>query len=206
MLIISASNVSRSGENSQSLAAAHRIHDLLLEKGRDSLVLDLRRFRIEPCDMCEGCAGDGLCVKDDDFNALNRLWMEHETLVFVCPHYAGIPSKLVAMIEKIQEMSYLGYCQGRKGAKARKALVIAHGGMTESFEELYRSNLITPLSNMLKSAGCKVLNEGIPEPLCFGVKAYHEERDQGSCCYRKDDDLERREAIIRLGVERLFEA
>jgi multimeric flavodoxin WrbA len=206
MLIISAGNVAPSGERSQSLLVARSMGSLLRERGLDPLIVDLRRYRLEPCDMCEGCASDGSCVKGDDFNALARLWREHGELAIVCPHYAGIPSKLVALIEKVQENSYLASCQGKTRYPPKKAIVLAHGGMTEDFEKLYEANLITPLSNMLTSAGCKVLNEGMEERLCFGVKAYREERDPCSVCYGKDDDVEGRERVIRLAVERLLES
>lgn len=175
--IISASNVSTSGLNSISLRTCGIIKAKLKEKYDDisTEIVDLRDYSISPCDMCEGCSETRKCIKDNDFNAL---WNKLETIdgfIVVCPHYASIPAKFIIMMEKIQELFYLQYCKGSKEPfllKGKKAGVIAHGGMLENYENLYRENIIVPLTNMLRAVGMDVVNTREEDPLCFGVKGY----------------------------------
>lgn len=197
MLVVSASNVAMTGDKAQSLVVANRIGELYRTKGEKVEVLDLRNYRIDPCDMCQGCASPGLCTKFDDFNRFLGQWRSHERAVIVCPHYAGIPAKLVAIVEKLQEMAYLGYCLGRQGKPGPAVLIVAHGGMTEDYEALYEANLIKPLSGMLKGTGCVIANESMAGgPLCFGVKAYRKQPDEFGMCFDKDNDEEKVASVL----------
>lgn len=197
MLVISASNVAMTKDKAQSLVVANRIGELYRTKGEKVEVLDLRDYRIEPCDMCQGCAGSGLCTKPDDFNRFLGQWRAQDRVVIVCPHYAGIPAKLVAIAEKLQELAYLGYCLGRQGKPGPAALIVAHGGMTEDYEALYEANLIKPLSGMLKGTGCTMVNEAVTGgPLCFGVKTYRKQPDEFGVCFAKDNDEEKVAAVL----------
>lgn len=197
MLVISASNVAMTGNKAQSLVVANKIGELFEKKGEAVAVVDLRDFGIEFCDMCQGCAKTGRCTKNDDFNRFLGLWQEHEKIVVVCPHYAGIPAKLVAIVEKLQEMSYLGYCLGKSGGHAKSALILAHGGMTEEYDAPYENNLIKPLASMLRGTGCAIVNEKIEGgPLCFGVKTYRKQTDEYGVCFDKDNDEEKIGALL----------
>lgn len=192
MFVISASNVAMTGDEAQSLVVARRIGELFRGKGDEVEILDLREYRIDPCDMCQGCATSGLCTKPDDFNRFLGHWRSHDRIVLVCPHYAGIPAKVVAIVEKLQEMAYLGYCLGKRGMPGPSVLVVAHGGMTEGYEALYETNLIKPLAAMLKGTGCTIVNESVPGgPLCFGVKGYRKQADRFGVCFDKDNDEDR---------------
>ncbi len=188
MLIISASNIARVGEASRSLAVARRLAAAV----GGAEILDLRELRLTPCDMCEACARSGRCVHDDGFNAAKEALDRHDTVAVICPHYAGIPSKLVALFEKLEEGAYLAYCSGgtasgAAGSKKRFGAIV-HGGMTEGFKELYRENLYVPLRNMARSLGWSVVGDGHEAELCFGVLRYRREPDPGSVCFAKDDD------------------
>lgn len=197
MLVISASNVAMTGEKAQSLGVAKKIGELFRKKGETVEVIDLRDFRIDFCDMCQGCAGDGRCTKGDDFNRFLESWQRHEKTVVICPHYAGIPAKLVAIVEKLQERGYLGYCLGKSVGAAKSALIVAHGGMTEDYDALYEKNLIKPLASMLMGTGCSIANEKIAGgPLCFGVKAYRKQADEYGICFDKDNDDEKIDALL----------
>lgn len=197
MLVISASNVAMTKDGAQSLVVARKIGELYRKKGETVEVLDLRDYRIEPCDMCQGCAGSGLCTKADDFNRFLETWKAHDKVVLVCPHYAGIPAKVVAIVEKLQEMAYLGYCLGRHGTPGPAVLIVAHGGMTEDYDALYEANLIKPLAGMLKGTGCTIANESMTGgPLCFGVKAYRKQPDQFGVCFEKDNDEDRVASVL----------
>ncbi len=204
MLILSASNVVRTQNQSQSLQVANKLKDLLSGAFSGIEVADLREYPVRSCTMCEACVPDGQCVQADRSNELIRLMREHDTLVIVCPHYAGVPSQLMALFEKVQEHWYLEHSQGREAPGLDKFAVIAHGGMTEGYEEAYKANLLTPLLNIGRSMGCTILNDDIPESLCFGVKAYRMDRDPGSVCVAKDNDTEKADRIIGLLAGRLM--
>lgn len=175
--IISASNVSTSGKNSVSLKTCELVKLKLMEnyENADIEIIDLRDYSFLPCDMCEGCSGTLNCIKDNDFNTLWNELKKMDGLIIVCPHYAAIPSKLVIIMEKIQELCYLQYCTGSKETfvlKGKKAGIIAHGGMVENYEEIYNENIIKPLTNMLRAIGMNPVNTVSDNALCFGVKGF----------------------------------
>jgi multimeric flavodoxin WrbA len=197
MLILSASNVAPTKEDSRSLRIARLVAESLeSEKGISSEVIDLRDYRISPCVMCMGCAETGRCVQDDDFNALYARWLSHDRAIFIVPHYAGVPSKLVAATEKMQELYYLAYCLGKATALGKDVALVAHGGMTGDCTATYTANILNPLSFMLKNIGCEIRNEKISLPLCFAVSQYHADKDSFGICFRKDDDDETAARVI----------
>jgi multimeric flavodoxin WrbA len=196
MLILSASNVRRTGQNSRSLVLARQLRDRLAASPARVEIASLRDFPLASCDMCEGCAADGACVQPDGFNRLNALIARHGLFVLVCPHYAGVPSQLAALFEKLQEQCYLAYCQGKAPATARTLAIIAHGGMAEGYEGLYAANLLTPLGNMARSLGWTVFNDQLGRPLVIGVKSYADHPDPGSVCFAKTDDDETAAAVV----------
>lgn len=201
MLVVCASNVSRTKNNSLSLIVARKLQYKLTQIYDKVKVIDLRSHKLKPCKMCENCITVWKCTKRDDFNYLNEQIAKHDSHIIVTPHYAGIPSKLIIIIEKLQEISYLKYCSGVKDAyplKNRPVCIIAHGGLTENYETVYEDDIIRPLSSMLKAIGLNVLNENTKIKICFGTKRYYSEREPGSACFRKDNDEERIKRIITL--------
>jgi len=201
MLIVSASNISISKDACRSLAIARKLRETFTIKGIGAEVLDLREYKVSFCVMCENCAGPHRCVHDDPFNDFYEIWRRHGKAVIVCPHYAGVPSKLSAVVEKIQEISYLSYCCGKPVEDKKEIAIIAHGGLTENYAETYRDNLIKPLSAMFRNLGYAVLNDDSAQPLCFGVKKYYAEKETWSACFRKDDDDGAADGIIARTVE-----
>jgi multimeric flavodoxin WrbA len=208
MIILSASNVGPSGAASRSLELARRLAARLgghcggaSDGGVE--VADLRDYPIQSCDMCEACAGSDACAQPDRFNALKSRIDAHAVLAVVCPHYAGVPSQLMALLEKLQEMAYLAQCQGKPATPAKAFAVLAHGGMTGGYEAAYVASLIVPLANAARSLGWTVLNDAIPEPLVLGVARYHERKDPGSVCPAKDDDEVRADHLVDVLAEAL---
>lgn len=201
MLIICATNISTSGDHSQSIMAAMELKRLLTDQFPSIGITDLRDYSIDFCIMCEKCADTGKCCFSDDFNRFKSLWDTTEDVVIISPHYAAVPAKLTAIMEKLQEISYLKYCTGVAADSPKRITIIAHGGMTEGYDELYKAGVITPLSNMLKAMGHNVLNDQSATPLCFGVKAYHQTRDDNSHCFRKENDTSKCREIILKATE-----
>lgn len=189
MLIISASNVHPTGGASRSLVLGHRFQCLVTASHPDAAVLDLREYPLQSCVMCQSCATDGRCVKQDRFNDLFDRLVTEDTLVLVVPHYAAIPSQLAALFEKLQEIGYLASCTGRDaGLRIKRVAVVAHGGATEGFAQAYRENLLTPLGNMVRAMGWTYVNDAIDKPLLFGVKRYLDSREPKGVCHAKEDD------------------
>ncbi len=200
MLIISASNVKKTKKDSQSLVIARTLKNLLDDGKKKTEILDLRKYTLTPCIMCEKCVKTGKCVRGDDFNKIAKKILQHRNIVIVCPHYAGIPSKLMMFLEKLQEISYLKQCSRQKDAYPLKnafSAVIAHGGMTDNYDELYAKNVITPLGNALKAVGFEYLNDSITLSLTVGVKQYFEKRDKRSVCFLKESDTEKINCILK---------
>lgn len=205
MLIISASNVKKTKKNSQSLLLATTLQKSLRDNDIDSDILDLRDYELTPCIMCEKCVKSGKCVRGDDYNKVYKKILKHKDIAVICPHYAGIPAKLMMLLEKIQEVCYLKSCTKQKDAyplKGSVAAIIAHGGMTEGYEGLYNSNIVVPLGNALKALGMVVVNDTITIPLTVGVKQYFEKRESKSVCYLKENDNE----VIRKVISELVNA
>lgn len=192
MLIISASNGARTGASSRSLVVAGRLAQAL----GGARVVDLRDYPLRSCELCEGCAADGRCVHDDGFNELAALLAEHDELALVCPHYAGTPSRLMALLEKLEEGIYLRYCKGLPSAAPKRFGVLAHGGMTEGYARLYAQDILVPLRNAALAMGWRPVYGGDEEALSFGVKAYRSEPAPGSVCPAKDDDEAAADAAI----------
>ena len=189
MLIISTSNVQPTGSASRSLVLAQQLRHLVAASHPDAAVLDLREYPLSPCVMCQSCAQDGRCVAPDRFNDLFGQIAAEETVVLIVPHYAGIPSQLAALFEKLQENVYLASCTGRDaGLRAKRVAVVAHGGATEGFAQAYRENLLVPLGNMVKAMGWTYVNDAIDTPLLFGVKRYLDTREAYGVCPAKEDD------------------
>lgn len=175
--IVSAANVASSGKDSISIKTALLLADRLRACRSDcnTELIDIRDYQLMPCDMCEGCGSTGACAKDEDFNMLLGKITEADEMIVICPHYAPIPSKLIIMFEKLEEMSYLQYCAGKEGTSptnGKKAGIIAHGGMVQGYEQLYQENMLTPLINVMECIGMKVANRLGEQPICFGVKGF----------------------------------
>jgi hypothetical protein len=192
MLIISASNVSTTRDKSKSLQVATKIENGLNQINKQIEIIDLRDYQLSFCIMCEKCNANQRCVLDNDFNEIFEKWIKHDQIILVVPHYALIPSKLLCMFEKIQEIYYLNYCSGRQNDQVKNVMIIAHGGMIENYEDVYVNNIIKPLKGIIENIGSKVENDKIDNALCFGVKKYLSTKDKNSSCYAKEDDEEKR--------------
>ena len=175
--VISGSNVSTSGSESISIKTCETVVRKLAERRVDHTaeVVDLRDYDLRSCRMCEGCSEDLNCPMDPDFNSLWNKVRAFDGLIIVCPHYAPIPSKLIIMLEKFEELFYIQYCTGKGSVfplAGKKVGIIAHGGMTEGYEKLYYENMLRPLTNVFCSMGMKVVNAGSEKTLCFGAVGY----------------------------------
>jgi hypothetical protein len=143
-------------------------------------------------------------VKNDDFNKIYAEITGHTTIVFVVPHYALVPSKLLAVLEKMDELSYLAYCQNRAiDHGGRTVCVIAHGGLTGDCAETYKNNILDPLCCAFRNLGFRILNEKTAVDLCFGTREYLPTKSGRSTCFDKVDDTESIGRIVAAATELL---
>jgi hypothetical protein len=72
--------------------------------------IELSKLDIKSCVACEECTLDGSCTlpAEDDFFSVLSMIKKSAALLIVTPIYAPIPSKLVALLERILSISFFG--------------------------------------------------------------------------------------------------
>jgi multimeric flavodoxin WrbA len=178
ILCISASNVERARNQSASLRTCALIHDLIQIEAPEYEVtlLPLLNVEMNPCRMCGGCVGTSRCNRDAQFNSVLEACEKADAVFLVCPHYAPLPSKVMIMLEKMEEIVFLNGSideQYRFPLAGKPIGIIAHGGQT-SPEAIpyYRSALLEPLANAFRSTGMQVIPAADNEPdgAVFGIR------------------------------------
>lgn len=178
IVCISAANVLKSRGNSASTKACEIIKTNLEKKygeGVEVEIIPLVDFNLKPCIMCGECEKNQSCVYDKDFNSIFSRLAQADGVVVVCPHYAPIPSKLMIILEKLQEFTFLSYCSKTFDSfplKGKRTAIIGHGGMNEGFEKIYRVNLLDNLSGALGGCGMRVvgLDDEWKNGVVFGIE------------------------------------
>jgi multimeric flavodoxin WrbA len=101
-------------------------------------ILALVDLDLRPCTMHGACLRDPRfhCV-DKDFNTVLDAMTRADAVVLAIPHCAGLPSKLVIVMEKLQELMFLLGEDGRQQElplKSKPLGLVGHGGMVEESE------------------------------------------------------------------------
>lgn len=172
---ISTSNVIGRGSASASTRVCQLACDVIVEysSGRAAVeILSLMDLDMKPCRMCGFCYPEGRCRFDEPFNRVFSAMSGCDATVFVVPHYAPFPSKLVMLFEKMEELAFLHYMDEKSEAyplRGKAAAIIAHGGMVddESVVRHYRGALLDPIASILGSVGMKVV--GVDDEWKTGV-------------------------------------
>lgn len=180
VLCISASNTKLMGSNSTSVKVCKMIGDIIKKEYETDAIVDLAalvRFELKPCILCGQCCETSSCIYDDSFNSIFSKLSEADAIFFVVPHYSPIPSKLLILFEKINEIAYAGWLSNPDYAlpfSGKPVGIIGHGGMTEKDETLkyYHDSLITTVANTLKSLSFQIVgySEDYPNGAPFGLK------------------------------------
>ena len=189
ILCISAANTVLMGENSASIQVCNLIKKIVGEEQIQASVdiVSLVNYELKFCKLCGDCYTDSTCKFDVAFNELFSRINNADVFFFVVPHYSPIPSKLLALFEKINEIVYASWIKDNNYTAAftgKPVGIIGHGGMPENEKILtyYHDNLITPVSNTLKSLSFRVigLNEEYTNGIAFGLeneKSLHDSKD-----------------------------
>jgi hypothetical protein len=184
---------------------------MLIEKSQGEVeveILSLVDYHPVPCRVSGKCFFNGECAYDPDFNEIYTRLRHADAIFLVCPHYAPIPSKLVIVLEKLQEMTFLNYSSdpGYSSPLAHKPVgLIGHGGQTEEALPYYRQALLEPLSNAVSSIGMHVISpDGVDKGIVFGIKRIESQTDSIFVKLEHDWDMIR-ERVTPL-VEKVAEA
>jgi hypothetical protein len=184
ILSISASNVEGAREFSASTRTCNLIRSRVLERQptAEVKILTLIDHEIRPCRMCGKCLETGHCSLDSAFNQVYEEMVRADAIFLVCPHYAFIPSKVVILLEKMQEMAYLGYCVNpdyRFTLYKKPVGIIAHGGQGSEALPYYQKMLLAPLAYAFASVQAKITGAGEQSPngVVFGVTGISQRKD-----------------------------
>jgi len=134
-------------------------------------------YDLKPCMLCGDCSVSGHCPYDEAFNTLYDQILEADGLFIVIPYYSPIPSKLLILFEKTNELFYAKWIHNPTFLSPLNGIpvgIIGHGGMVESPEVLkyYHDHLVSPVANTLKSFSLKLIpcDSKFPNGAVFGLK------------------------------------
>ena len=181
---ISASNVSTARRQSTSTRACELISDLLLTQDATHHVdiISLGDYDLNPCCMDGNCFVTGECERDPAFNRVYDCLKKADGIFLVCPHYAPFPSKLMMLLEKLEEIAYLNSSANPEYVfplSGKPVGLIAHGGQGDHAVPYYQQALLEPLTNAFGSLRMPVVSAGgeWPTGVAFGVESINSQTD-----------------------------
>lgn len=115
-------------------------------------VIPLVDKQIAPCVGCGGCISGGeSCLVMDDFQDIYAKLRAADGLVFVSPHYAPIPAKLCALLERIESIAFLNRWKDDSHPShlgGKPVAMIAHGGAAgDELQRFYLDVVLKPMGN-----------------------------------------------------------
>ncbi len=207
IVCISAANIEPARKTSASIQTCQLIADLLKADGVQTEVeiVSLLDYKMQSCFMCGDCLKAQRCQHDEDFNHLLEKMVGADGLFFVVPHYAPFPSKMMILLEKLEEMGFLGYSNDEKHYRSdwggKPTGLIGHGGQVTSTETLnyYKKQLVEPLAMALMGGGMKIIGAGEDSPygVSFGIRSITKPQDSIFVDIQQDwDDVRQRIAPL----------
>lgn len=177
---ISAANIEVARDRSASVRACELVRDLLREErpGAEVEILPLIDYEMTPCRMCGECLNIQRCPRDEAFNRVFEKMIAADGIFVVVPHYAPLPSKLMILFEKMEEIAFLNWSADasyRFPLHQKPAGVIGHGGQQSTEEVLayYQRSLVEPVAMALSSVSMRVIGAGARQPngVAFGIRS-----------------------------------
>jgi multimeric flavodoxin WrbA len=163
---VSAANVEGARHSSASLHACQLVAEQIAHEQPGALVeiVPLLDYELKACRMCGECYGTEVCTRDEDFNRVFEKLAGADGIFWVVPHYAPLPSKMMVLTEKMEEMVFLGWSGNPDyhfPLAGKPAGIIAHGGQSAP-EALpyYQKALVEPLAMAISSCQMKVIGPG----------------------------------------------
>lgn len=177
---ISASNTKLAEGKSTSVMVCNIIKDIILKETKEYIdieIIALKDYDLKPCILCGACYTNGLCTYDEEFNKLLKALGTVQGMFLVVPHYSPIPSKLLMIFEKVNEITYAGWINNpsyQSPFHNMRVGIIGHGGMVDNEANIkyYQDYLVTPIANTLKALSFHIVqpNHDNLNGVSFGLK------------------------------------
>lgn len=177
---ISAANIEVARNHSASVRTCQLAGAILQAAcpGAEVEIVPLLDYDLKPCRMCGQCIDQLLCPRDPAFNQVFQKMQSAQGLLVVVPHYAPLPSKLMMLLEKMEEMAYLGWCADEHNFRfplsGRPIAVIGHGGQPDGEATgYYQKALVEPVASAFASCSLRVVSAGesAPHGVSFGIQS-----------------------------------
>lgn len=104
------------------------------EGGASTEKIVLEGLEVRPCQHCDGCLHTGLCIIDDDMQAIHYKLKDADRLILITPvFFLGLPAQAKAMVDRCQALWVEKYLLKRRNMFARdgsrrKGLWLSVGG------------------------------------------------------------------------------
>ena len=175
---ISASNIVGAKAHSASTRTCLLIKDMIRQIVKiktDVEIIRLIDYDLVPCQMCGKCINNLACVNDEGFNQIHAKMAASDAIFFVCPHYAPIPSKVMILLEKLEEMVFLRTTDNpdyRFTLFNKPIGIIVHGGQTEEALPYYKAYLLDLIANAMSSIQMRIIGAGNDweKGVVFGIR------------------------------------
>ena len=163
LVCLSASNIAH--QNSQDSASC-KICQIVANEfaakftGLNSNIIELKHKAIQPCTGCGKCFETRRCVQNDDFNAIYCEIIKSDIIFIVSPHYAPIPAKLAALLEKMEQITFLHWGKDssyRSEVSGKPTGVISHGGGDARALKSYKRMVNDTIANALDTIQMKLV-------------------------------------------------
>ena len=163
IVCISASNIIGKGaEKGTSHELCKIVIDEISKKNQETCgkIIELKTHAIQPCMGCGRCFNSHRCFIDDDFNDIYLKIIKSDFVFFVSPHYAPIPSKLSALLEKMEQITFLHWGKDnsyKSEVYGKKAGIISHGGGGTWALSSYKKMVNDTIANALDTIQMKLI-------------------------------------------------
>ncbi len=175
VLCISASNIiNKAFDDSTSIKLCKLIIECLPNEQYIGEIVDLRTYKLQPCNGCGKCFETHRCMFDKSFNCIYEKIIDSNILFIVSPHYAPIPAKLCMLLEKMEQITFLHWAKDSNYKSEVYGIstgIISHGGGSDWALSSYKAMVNDTIANALNTIQLKLMpysqewNTGISIPV-----------------------------------------
>lgn len=146
-----------------------------------SEIIELCSTSVDPCLSCGHCGRvSGVCaVESDSFARVRDRLSQADVIVIVSPHYAPVPARLCALLERLESTHFFGhfYREDFYGPLHGKPYgMVAHGA--GPWAQSYKAMVLDTIENACDTIGLKLIRrESFPENGFF-IPAENEQNRQ----------------------------
>ena len=133
-------------------------------------VIELKSKKVNPCVGCGECFHSSRCYANDDFNEIYNEIIDSDVILIVSPHYAPIPSKLAALLEKMEQITFLKWGKDnsyKSEVYGKPTGVISHGGGESWALNSYKKMVNDTIANALDTIQLRIIP--LNDEWCTGI-------------------------------------